>query len=111
MYKHYARLTSFFVHMDHHWLILLSDVPARAWPESRGFGLALDGPGLTESQARPWCRAQAWLGPGLGLGRGLSAKTTSHDYLLYLLYYYTWQCLVCTRGVLGLARNWRGRCQ
>jgi hypothetical protein len=40
--------------------------------ESRGFGLALDGPGLTEIQARPWCRAQAWLGPGLGFGCGLS---------------------------------------
>ena len=70
--------------------LLSSDVPARAWPESQGSGLALDGLGLTESQARPWCKAQAWLGPGLGHGRGLSATTgTCVYYTCFVL------CTIC----------------
>ena len=31
----------------------ISDLPAQAWPESRGLGPAREGLGLTKSQARP----------------------------------------------------------
>ena len=44
-----------------------SDVPAPAWPESPGFGLALGGLGFVESQARPKAKKLAWLWPRLGL--------------------------------------------
>ena len=42
-------------------LIITSDVPAQAWPESPGFGLALGGSGLAKSQARPKAKILAWL--------------------------------------------------
>jgi hypothetical protein len=42
-----------------------SDVPAPAWPESPGFGLALGGSGFVKSQARPKAENLAW--PGLAL--------------------------------------------
>jgi hypothetical protein len=42
-----------------------SDVPAPAWPESPGFGLALDGSGFVKSQAGPKAEKLAW--PGLAL--------------------------------------------
>ena len=42
-------------------------MPARAWPESPGFGLALGGSGLAKSQARPKAKILAW--PGLALAQ------------------------------------------
>ena len=42
-----------------------SDVPAPAWPESPGFGLALGSFGFVKSQARPKAKRSAW--PGLAL--------------------------------------------
>jgi WD40 repeat protein len=42
-----------------------SDVPAPAWPESPGFGLALGGSGFVKSQARPKAESLAWLGLAL----------------------------------------------
>ena len=43
----------------------VSDVPAPAWPESPGFGLALGGSGFVKSQAKPKAEKLAW--PGLAL--------------------------------------------
>ena len=43
----------------------LSDVPAPAWPESSGFGLALGGLGFVISQAGPKAKILAWLGLAL----------------------------------------------
>jgi hypothetical protein len=42
-----------------------SDVPARAWPESPGFGLALGGLGLRKLRAGPKAKTPAWLGLAL----------------------------------------------
>ena len=42
--------------------IMHSDVPALAWPESPGFGLALGGLGFVKSQARPKAKKLAWAG-------------------------------------------------
>ena len=42
-----------------------SDVPAPAWPESPGFGLAFGGLGFVKSQARPKAKISAWLGLAL----------------------------------------------
>ena len=44
-----------------------SDVPAPAWPESPGFGLALGGSGSAKSQAKPKAKCRAW--PGLALAQ------------------------------------------
>ena len=46
-------------------LIVTSDVPAPAWPESPGFGLAFGGLGFVKSQARPKVKISAWLGLAL----------------------------------------------
>ncbi|KAF8951067.1 hypothetical protein BDZ97DRAFT_1770354 [Flammula alnicola] len=46
-------------------IVVVSDVPARAWPESPGFGSALGGSGLVKSRARPKAGNQAWPGPAL----------------------------------------------
>ena len=43
----------------------ISDVPAPAWPESPGFGLALGGSGFVKSQAGPKAKILAWLGLAL----------------------------------------------
>ncbi|KAJ7161645.1 hypothetical protein C8R46DRAFT_1037845 [Mycena filopes] len=40
---------------------VLSDVLALAWPESHGFGLALPGFGLANSEARPKAKAKPTL--------------------------------------------------
>ena len=45
--------------------ITCSDVPAPAWPESPGFGLALGGLGFVKSQAGP--KAKILARPGLAL--------------------------------------------
>ena len=42
-----------------------SVVPAPAWPESPGFGLALGGSGLVNSQAEPKAKILAWPGSAL----------------------------------------------
>jgi len=44
---------------------VFSDVHGPAWPESHGFGLASDGFGFEELQARPKPSMTAWLWPGL----------------------------------------------
>jgi ribonuclease HI len=53
------------------WRASTSDVPAQAWPESPGFGLALTGSGLSEIQARPKAKKTGLAWPGFGPGRGL----------------------------------------
>jgi len=50
------------LHLD--W-VPASDVLAPAWPESPGFGLALDGFGLRKSWAGPKAKSRAWLGLAL----------------------------------------------
>ena len=50
---------------DTHKVTNTSGVPAPAWPESPGFGLALGGSGFVNSQARPKAKRLAW--PGLAL--------------------------------------------
>ena len=57
-----------------------SDVQGLAWPESPGLGLALEGLGFSNLQARPYSRAWAWLGPGLAQARALDL-----DYLIHIL--------------------------
>ena len=42
-----------------------SDVPAPAWPESPGFGLALLGSGFVKWEAKPKAKKSAWLGLAL----------------------------------------------
>ena len=46
------------IHLDH---VLNSDVPAPAWPESPGFGLALLGLGFVKWEAKPKAKKSAWL--------------------------------------------------
>ena len=43
----------------------VSDVPAPAWPESPGFGLALLGSGFVKWEAKPKAKKSAWLGLAL----------------------------------------------
>ncbi|KAF8961425.1 hypothetical protein BDZ97DRAFT_1759982 [Flammula alnicola] len=50
----------------------LRDVPARAWPESPGFGPALGGSGFVKSRAGPKAGNQAWPGPALAQAGALS---------------------------------------
>ena len=45
--------------------VLVSDVPAPAWPESPGFGLALLGSGFVKWEAKPKAKKSAWLGLAL----------------------------------------------
>ena len=47
------------------WWEFGSDVPALAWPESPGFGLALGSSGFVKPQARPKAKNLAWLGLAL----------------------------------------------
>ena len=57
---------------------LISDVPAPAWPESPGFGLALGSSGLAKSEAKPKAKCRAW--PGLALAQGFTT------YLIHKLF-------------------------
>ena len=57
-----------------------SDVPAPAWPESPGFGLALGSLGFEKSQARPKAKSRAWL----GLALAQAAALCTHK-MLYII--------------------------
>jgi hypothetical protein len=70
-----------------------SDVQGLAWPESPGLGLAWQGLGLTQPQARPYSKACAWLGPGLAQALGFKVKLCQNGIYLF------WIHLVCIRDV------------
>ena len=57
--------------------LITSDVPAKAWPESRGFGLAFDGSGFRNLQAGPEPSIAA--GFGLAPAQAVACRSKMHS--------------------------------